>query len=452
MIQLPAKARKFLLPGIHDEDGIRQWKLNAYYRTVLLGLIPITIIPVLCLAFLSQWRLSAMIILMEFVFILSCALARRKHLELAINSTVIGATITVFFYLIYVNNDDPLYFMVFMIIISGIFLGTKAAFIWAFIQSALLVLVAIHLHGYTIFPDTRNYFSTAGNALPGRYFSTIILLYFSCAFLSILFQRYFFDLLHEVKKMADDTILLESQLFQSQKLESMGMLAGGIAHNFNHGLTTIQSSANLILKKVGDSDEDLRKYARNIYATCRIIGESTGKLLGFARRSKSEMTTIDVHEVVDGIVNLMQYQLDKNILIATDLKAQQYMVRGDFPQLQNVLMNLSINAKDAMPDGGELTFSTWNPASDPATDSMLQQPANSHEYIALRIKDTGSGMDNTTLANLFKPFFTTKQNGTGLGLSIVDRIIKNHNGVLNVTSEIGKGSSFTIYLPLAKKP
>jgi polar amino acid transport system substrate-binding protein len=238
-------------------------------------------------------------------------------------------------------------------------------------------------------------------------------------------------------------------LFQAQKLQSIGLVAGGIAHDFGHSLTSIKSCANLILKENAGANKDLTEYAQNIFNVCTMIGESSRKLLDFARRNRPDMSPVSVHEVVESMVHLLGFMLDKKIVIHADLQAGDCMVMGNFAQLQNALMNLALNASDAMQDGGTLTFSTGNREDQPGEKTGTGDSAS---WLSLCVADTGSGMDEETKKNLFSPFFTTKgpEKGTGLGMSIVKRVVDAHCGTISIASEKGKGTMVTMLLPVMK--
>jgi two-component system, cell cycle sensor histidine kinase and response regulator CckA len=243
---------------------------------------------------------------------------------------------------------------------------------------------------------------------------------------------------------------LESELLQSQKLESIGLLVSGIAHDFGKGLSSIKSSANLILAKFCGQDNELARYAQNIYNSCGMISDSSNKLLAFARKSSDEMTYLNMHDVIESMTNLLAFMLGNKITIMKDFQAQHSTITGNFSQLQSVLMNLSVNASDAMPKGGVLTFATQNSASG-AHAGLETGPNN---YLRINVSDNGIGIDDSIKGNLFMPFFTTKapDKGTGLGLSNVLRIVKGHNGTIEFSSVKGKGTTFTIFLPLASRP
>ena len=429
-------------------DHVLNWKCRTFYHAILLGLIPVTVLPLALFAWFRQWRFVVLLLALEGVFAGSCVLARRSGIFRAVHLTLAGATVVSFYYLIQTGRLDTLFFMVFVIVLTGIFLGPAAAFFWSALHSLLLIVLAGLSGRFTIFPDMTIYFGLQEDTIElAPHFSTFILLYMVSAILSILFERYFMELLHDAHKAAGEKTVLESELFQAQKLESIALLAGGIAHDFNHGLTSIKSCANLILKKTTPLAGDIRKYAANIHDTCVVISGTTSRLLAFTRKSKTERGAVNVHEVVQSMLILLKYQLKKNVTAITELKAEPCVVIGDFSQLQSVVMNLALNAGDAMPGGGTLTISTMR------SDRPNKHAGNGVEdHIVLTVRDTGNGIDEVIRSRLFTPFFTTKEKGTGLGLSVVDRIVKNHGGLINVTSEPGRGSAFSVFLPAAPRP
>jgi signal transduction histidine kinase len=434
------------------ENKSLQWKCRTFSQTLLFGLIHSTILPLSCFIWFRQWTFAAVLLTLELLFYIAGMFSKRLHLNLAVNITFTGATLVTFSYLIPTASSDPLYFIVFLIIITGIFVGPSAAFAWSAIYSVLLILLAGFSDSFNVFPEMKYFFSGGLTGIVSTdYFSTFILLFFAGAFLSVLFQNYFAALLKNVQTADNEKALLESELFQAQKLESIALLAGGIAHDFNHGLTSIKSCANLILKKTDENNSEIRKYARSIYDTCGVINSSTARLLTFTRKSRGDYAAVDLHDVVDSMVTLLKYQLAKNITMTTSLDARNSFITGDFSQLQSVLMNLALNAGDAMPNGGTITFSTAT-VSDSDVKSINGATAAHGSYIRLSIKDTGFGMERQTIEKIFVPFFTTKAKGTGLGLAVVSRIVKNHHGFIDVISEPGKGSTFIMFFPEAQKP
>ncbi|MFH0922001.1 MAG: response regulator [Fibrobacterota bacterium] len=239
------------------------------------------------------------------------------------------------------------------------------------------------------------------------------------------------------------------KLQQSQKLEAIGQLAGGVAHDFNNLLGAILGFAGLIRQKV-EGNPDLVKHTVSIINASRRAAELTAQLLAFARKGNYVVTVVDTHETIQDVIKLLEHTIDKRIAITQKLGANPSTVMGDNSQLQNAILNLAVNARDAMPNGGNLTFATE--VIDMGENNINEVPPGT--YLMLSINDTGIGMDKETQKRLFEPFFTTKGvgKGTGLGLASVYGTVKSHHGHINVTSEFGMGSSFNIYLPVVEKP
>jgi signal transduction histidine kinase len=440
----------FFKPDISSSAIAVEWKLATFRTTLAYGLIPLTMLILIGFLAFGVWKMVIVVSGLLLAFLLSLWMAGLKKLGASVNIAIAGPTIVNFYYLLYLQNTDGLYFTVFMIIIAGIFLDIRAAFGWAVIQTCLLALAARISPNYSVFPVFSQYFNQQN--MPDysqKTFVTAIFLYIVSAFLSILFQGYFVDLLKKVKESHDEKVMLETQMLQSQKLESIGLLVSGIAHDFGKGLSSIKSSANLILNKFKGNSDELARYAQNIYNSCNMISDSSTRLLAFARKSTDEMTFLNMHDVIESMTNLLAFMLGSKIKITKDFQARESTITGNFSQLQSVLMNLAVNASDAMPKGGALAFSTKN--RGPAAAAKAIPPGG---YLEIKVSDSGIGMDDSIKEKIFTPFFTTKapDKGTGLGLSNVRRIVHAHNGSIEVSSEKEKGTTFTIHLPLAAKP
>jgi two-component system cell cycle sensor histidine kinase/response regulator CckA len=240
---------------------------------------------------------------------------------------------------------------------------------------------------------------------------------------------------------------LEEQLMQSQKMEAVGQLAGGVAHDFNNILTAIVGYADLLATELGGNTrqledlEEIRKAARRAAALTR-------QLLAFSRKQVLEPRIIDMNDVVLNLDKMLRSLISENIDLRTSLAPNLDAARADPNQLEQVIMNLAINARDAMPEGGTLTIETANATLDPvyAEQHVSVIPG---DYVMLAVTDTGCGMDEQTKARIFEPFFTTKPagRGTGLGLSTVYGIVKQSAGNIWLYTEPGKGTTFKIYLP-----
>jgi PAS domain S-box-containing protein len=242
---------------------------------------------------------------------------------------------------------------------------------------------------------------------------------------------------------------LEAQFQQAQKMEAIGTLAGGIAHDFNNLLTGIQGNAYLMLMDM-DSSHPHFKYLKAIEDQVKNAAELTSQLLGFARGGKYEVTPTNLNELIKKNSRMFG-RTKKEIRIHRRYQKDIWAVEVDQGQIEQVLLNLYVNAWQAMPGGGDLYLKTENFTIDENYSNLYYvEPGN---YVKISITDTGFGMDDATKQRIFEPFFTTKEmgRGTGLGLASAYGIIKNHGGIINVYSEIDKGTTFNIYLPASEK-
>jgi PAS domain S-box-containing protein len=239
---------------------------------------------------------------------------------------------------------------------------------------------------------------------------------------------------------------MEQQLVQSQKMESVGLLAGGVAHDFNNLLTPILGHAAVLLDEAPPDDPRADAY-REIQDAGRRASDLTRQLLAFSRKQMLELQTVAVGDVVRGAERMLRRTLGETIQIEVAIAADVAAVRADPGQLEQVLLNLAINARDAMPRGGRLGISVRNVALDEASASR-HPDLRPGRWVLLEVSDTGIGMPADVLAHLFEPFFTTKERGkgTGLGLSTVYGIVRQHGGVIVPASTPGQGSTFSVYL------
>lgn len=241
---------------------------------------------------------------------------------------------------------------------------------------------------------------------------------------------------------------LETSLLQAQKMESVGQLAGGVAHDFNNLLTAIIGFGNLLKTAVSQNDL-LMNYVTQILNSAERATNLTHSLLSFSRRQMINPRPVNVNNIINSMKSFIQRIIGEDIEFSILLSSKNLTVMADKPQIEQVLMNLATNARDAMPDGGNLIIRTEYSEID---KEFIKKHGyfSTGSYALISVKDTGQGMDEETKERIFDPFYTTKEvgKGTGLGLSMVYGIVKQHNGYINVQTELGKGTIFNVYLPL----
>jgi two-component system, cell cycle sensor histidine kinase and response regulator CckA len=241
--------------------------------------------------------------------------------------------------------------------------------------------------------------------------------------------------------------LLETQLFHAQKIEAIGRLAGGVAHDFNNLLTAIIGYSQLALTRLAPTDPG-RQAVEEIEKAGQRAASLTNQLLAFSRKQVLQPVVLDLNDLVGNMQKMLHRLIGEDISLVTTLIPGLWKVRADPGQVEQVIMNLAVNARDAMPDGGTLTVETANVklGQEEARGQLGIPPG---PYVRLAVSDTGCGMGPETKALIFEPFFTTKERGkgTGLGLSMVYGIVRQSNGMISVNSEPGLGTTFEVYLP-----
>jgi PAS domain S-box-containing protein len=260
------------------------------------------------------------------------------------------------------------------------------------------------------------------------------------------------DALQTIVRDITEQVRLQEQLQQAMKMEAVGQLAGGIAHDFNNLMTGILCHAGLLKSETGAGDP-VRETAELIEHAARRAAELTSQLLGFARRGKQQDVPVDLVGTVETSVRLLSQSLPPLVSVQTDFHAPEAYVRGDPVQVEQVVLNLAMNARDAMPDGGTVTFAVDRQEVDDEA-SEADAHARPGTYIVLTVADTGVGIPEDQHSRVFEPFFTTKPQGkgTGMGLAMVYGIVRNHGGWIEVDSAPGRGTTFRVFFPAAEPP
>ena len=242
---------------------------------------------------------------------------------------------------------------------------------------------------------------------------------------------------------------LERQLFQSQKMESIGLLAGGIAHDLNNVLAPITMAIQLLQERL--TDDQSKRLIETLRSNVDRGADIVRQVLTFARGVETEYSTLHIKELIEEITSITQHTFPKTIEIIAEIADDLQTIKGNATQLHQVLLNLCVNARDAMSEGGRLSIEAENfTVSEEYACTLFN--AKPGQYIKISVIDNGTGMPPHILERIFEPFFTTKEigRGTGLGLSVMHSIVKSHSGFIDVQSEVGKGSNFLIYLPVGK--
>jgi PAS domain S-box-containing protein len=260
------------------------------------------------------------------------------------------------------------------------------------------------------------------------------------------------EFLSTIARDISDRKRLEQQFAHSQRIEAIGRLAGGVAHDFNNMLTAILGYSDIILGRLRPADP-MRSELEEIYKAAERAAALTRQLLAFSRKQTLQPVVFDLNETVTGTERMLRRLIGEDITLATELQPALWPIKADRAQLEQVIMNLALNARDAMPEGGSLSITTKNFESKGKGDSDCASGTTSDlglgSWVLLTIRDNGCGMDHATQSRLFEPYFTTKDvgKGTGLGLATVYGIIKQSGGHVSVVSALGKGTTFRIWLP-----
>jgi len=240
---------------------------------------------------------------------------------------------------------------------------------------------------------------------------------------------------------------MEAEIIHAQRIDSIGNLAGGIAHDFNNILTSILGSTAIMNRKLKHDSESYH-FVEIIETAAKRGASLTRQLLTFARKSTTHFRPIIINDIIRETLHLFIRSTDQTISVKTDLAADMYIINGDDGQIQQAILNILINARDSMPDGGTITITTSKLALQ--KQALKEGERREGDYVAVSISDTGTGMNETTIQHIFEPFFTTKDQGkgTGIGLSVVYGVVNSHNGFITVNSRPGTGSEFILHFPL----
>ena len=251
-----------------------------------------------------------------------------------------------------------------------------------------------------------------------------------------------------------ERVKAEELLRQAQKMDAIGQLTGGVAHDFNNLLTVILGGLETVERQLQTppDQEGLQRIQRAVRMASHGAERAatlTARLLAFARRQPLDPRAVDAARLITGLADLLQRTLGEGVTLETVSGAGLWLTHVDAAELENVLINLAVNARDAMPDGGRLTIETSNAFLDEAYVATIPEPVQAGQYVQISVTDTGGGMDAATLEKVFEPFFTTKETGkgTGLGLSQVYGFVRQTGGHIRIYSEVGHGTTVKVYLP-----
>ncbi len=252
-----------------------------------------------------------------------------------------------------------------------------------------------------------------------------------------------------VSDITDQMMMIE-RLRRSERMEAIGQLSAGIAHDFNNMLGAIRGYSEMLCAHPG-LEETPRRYGETILKASERATELTRKLLAFSRKDDRKAKANEINKIVGEVAALLERSVGRSVKIKLDLKASKSSAVCDAGQLSNAILNLAVNARDAMPDGGTICISTSNEILDAPFRWCRPSDFRPGSYVKIEVRDTGSGMKLDGDERIFEPFFTTKPNGTGMGLASVYATVRKHDGSIDVESRLGEGSSFKLYIPLELK-
>ena len=472
----------FFSPAIAHDDSVVRWRLNAFYILVSATLFFAALPLLLLFTLLHWWEMIALgggvvVLLASLLFFI-----RQGRLCATVYGYLAGVYATIFYFTLVTHRLDAALLFPFLVLFAGIFLGVRHALGWLLCTGGVLVFI-LHQITSTVFsslsPREMASMPAIGAAL------SLFALTCTGMLLSVLFKHYVLELLRTLSQR--NTLLEEAvaqrekaesqvrelnkrlrrrvqestrelrrsqeELRQSEKMRVIGQLAGGIAHDFNNHLTGIIACADMI-RSAKTTDEPTRGHAETIMGAARQASRLTQQLLAYARKGNFLSIPLDIHDVLSQVCAMLERSLDKRIRLKVNPAAPCSIVKGDPDQFHNAFLNLALNARDAMPAGGELCFSTTTVTPDPDLCARLKLRKGCREFVRIDVSDTGTGIDPEHHERIFEPFYTTKPrgNGTGMGLAAVYGSIRAHGGGLDFETAAGAGTTFSLYLPLCREP
>jgi signal transduction histidine kinase/ActR/RegA family two-component response regulator len=333
-------------------------------------------------------------------------------------------------------------------LLAGLLLGRRAMIMLLFACAMVLGLIAwAMVNGHLAAPPPADSSMVSGVAWTRSLAMTFVAIALFCGLIVAVVTR-----IEQALRFAREETLRRQQAervaYEARQLELVGRLAAGIAHDFNNNLTSIMGCAELLQLEHGVSPE----LTDNILRSSQRLAELTRQLLAYSRKGRMVRAPVDLHALLDDVVSLLRRSTDPNVRVVTDLEARHPVVAADAALLQSAVLNLLVNARDAMPAGGTITVATSTLELPSAVGDAEGGPAG--RCVALEVRDTGEGIAPEVLPQIFDPFFTTKPlgRGTGLGLAAVAGTIKAHGGRIDVESEPGAGTSFRVTLPAQAEP
>jgi signal transduction histidine kinase len=251
----------------------------------------------------------------------------------------------------------------------------------------------------------------------------------------------------EREKLEEEQRELHAQMQDIQKLHNIGILTNSFVHDFNNLLNVIKNNAELARLNI-DSKQNIENYLHEISKSVKLSSELTHRFLGYSKHKSGESTfeEVNINKAIKTLASMLSYFIAENITLQTDLDPNLRTIKADSAQIEEVLMNLIINARDALPKGGKILVKTENIAIEDINKN-IKNPSPHSKYVKIKVKDNGIGMDKETKKRLFEPFFTTKENGMGIGMTIIENFVKQNNGLIDVQSEKDVGTTFTLYFP-----